>query len=150
MRMRSTAFLVDCERLFDRATVRIALVAHTFDPKHDLGAWLDGRIDESAQDLMRADAEYVADRKEVDLSDPRLDSYQFLLALPPNQVLPALVAFNQCPFDERKAFFALLIEDIPVQECLDAGMGPPELLRERCLNALGAVLLDPLKKEGML
>lgn len=144
-RMREKAWLVDVDRVYQRAVANLALGPGTYfgpeDGNGEIDRAIERCIDHAIEQVVRSDEEEVSSgTTEHDPADSR---FEFLIegfAVRAAQTRAASVAFNALPSDARSAFFALLIELRTVDDCLASGFGPPERLRENCLRGLRALL----------
>ena len=129
VRMRRRAVLVDDERLFERALLRAAFAARTWDDSETLVAWLDERADEAIDDLLWQDEEGLrAGAESLEGWDERYTFLVYMLGIEPRLARRAAVAFNGLDQRIRSAFFTLLIEEKSVDECVALGYGPKEQL----------------------
>jgi hypothetical protein len=139
-RLRARFLLLDAERVFQRTCARVAYSAATGEPPaaEQLSSWFQARIDEAARDCLAADERALADGRAV-AEDPE-HYLQFLwnFLVPPEHLLFASVQFHGLPEHTRRCFFALLMEQCSVSECLARGLGPEEQLRKEVLRALEA------------
>lgn len=128
-RQRERAFLLDTDRVFERALLRTAFAADTWRDGEPLEPWLVQRVDEAIDDLLLQDES--EHRQSPTLSDEWDERYVFiiyLLGIEPRFARRACVGFNGLGAPARRAFFALLIEERSVDECVAAGHGPRERL----------------------
>jgi hypothetical protein len=114
-RLEADALLLDAERVLLRAQGLCALRAAAWRGEPELGRWLDERVEEALAAVLAEDG---AGEREA------LEPFVASLASDPRALSAACARFNRLPFDQREAFFALV---------LDAA-GPDALARERKLS----------------
>jgi hypothetical protein len=139
-RLRETFFLIEPERLQERALARVAVIGARARPV-ELGApWLLEQVDHAIHRIIDEDREEELARPfDCDPEDPRFYFLRSGYIVKPRFARAAALAFNALPERPRKGFFRLLIERLPVADCLALGWEPEELRRDvwRCLGALG-------------
>lgn len=141
IRARARAHLVDLDRLVHRTIAHLGIVGPIYDGEPPLDAWLDECIDHAIDQLLREDTlEEREGRTAIDSWDARYSFLTLMVAVPPRFTRRACVTFNSLAPENRLAFFKLVIECESVEECLAAGMGPPETLRGRCMSGIRALL----------
>jgi hypothetical protein len=137
---RRLSYLIDVERVRRRAVSRIALLAPLGLTCDDLAAWIDACVEEVIEGCVEEDR---ARARGASLLTPRqTDDYAFMswmFGLGQERALHAAAAFNDQSPLVRQTFQALVIEGRSVQACIDAGLGPPEALRERLRHVLASV-----------
>ena len=144
LRMREKAWLIDVDRVYQRVVANLALDPSVYLEGSDLqqiDAGLKRCIDHSIDQMVRADEEEV--QSGTTEHDPDDSRFAFLIegfAVPGRHTREASVGFNGLSSGARAAFFALLIEVRTVDECLEDGFGPPDRLRQNCLQGLRALL----------
>ena len=142
-RLRETWYLLEPDRVCDRALGVIAVAAKRDEPAEDLEAWAITQIDRTIAQLVHADAE--AERRSPGLLSDEERKFPLLtqsLFLDPELVRTASVAFNALPPLPRRAFFELLIEGADVEECVERGPWNHDELYVAVHAALAAVGLD--------
>ncbi|MEO0649978.1 MAG: hypothetical protein AAFZ65_04805 [Planctomycetota bacterium] len=132
--------LLDAERVFVRTATRIAYRASLGSEPGAAAraAWYYERLDEAVGDCLRQDEARLARSEFSREIFEEHAQFHWTFFVPEEAVLRAAVRFNGLPRLTRKSFFALLIERRSVDECVRAGLGPPERLRSRVLAALNA------------
>ncbi len=138
-RVHERHYLIDAERLFERSLLRVAQMAPALKRETRFEPWLLERVDVAIGDLLRQDHERVLSG---DLPW-RTEHHGFIeewMRFEPAQALCAAVRFNGLSDGPRRAFFGLLVDTRSVAECLEAGLGPPEVLRENGQRAVTALL----------
>jgi hypothetical protein len=142
-RLRETWFLLEPDRVYEKALAVIAVAAKRDDPAEDLEAWTTAQIDRTIERLVRADQE--AEHANPGFSSDEERNFPLLtdsLFIDPELVRPATVAFNSLPPLPRRAFFELLIETVDVAECVERGPWNHDGLYEAIHTALAAIGLD--------
>lgn len=135
--VRERAVLVDVERVVEGA---VGLVADA-GPEPDAGDLIEISLTEALDRCLDEDRELVQSGRPLCPSEE--GRYAFLVAmfgLTRDQAPASAVAFNRLPDVVRRAFFAVCVEEWEIGECVEAGMGPLEVLRGRVSMALGAAL----------
>lgn len=139
-RLRERALFLNLERLRLRTVARIALGGPCASDSAGGETWLEARIDEAVDDLVRKPRQISEQR-----ANPRREEDAAESPFGPEHVLHGLSAawFNALDDEARRAFFAVFIDGDSIDGCLAAGLGPPSLLRKRLRRACQA-LLDEL------
>lgn len=140
-RVRERCLVLDPDRAFDESVFNVVALSLLLERRDDFDAWLLARVDEALDNLVRRDSEALR-RGALDDEQVR-ESGEYLagcLGLPADEALAAATRFNRLPWRTRRAFFALLVEQRTVADCLRAELGPRDDLRERTLRALEALL----------
>ena len=140
-RARERCLVLDPDRVFDESIFNVVALSVVLEERDDFDAWLLERVDEALENLVRRDSEALR-RGVLDTARVR-ESSEYLtgcLGLPAGEGLAAATRFNRLPFRTRRTFFALLVEQRPLEDCLRAGLGPREDLRERAIGAVEAIL----------
>jgi hypothetical protein len=142
-RLRETWYLLEPDRVCDRALPVIAFAARSSEPPEDLEAWTFAQIDRTIAQLVRADAEAERTRPGI-LTDEerRFPLLTQSMYLHPDLVRTASVAFNALPPLPRRAFYELLIEGMDVHECVERGPWNHDELYIAIHESLAAVGLD--------
>jgi hypothetical protein len=63
-----------------------------------------------------------------------------LVGIPDERALEAAVRFNSQPLRTRKSFALLLLDHWTIAQCLEAGYGPLEELKQRAQTGVTALL----------
>lgn len=140
-RARERCLLLDPDRVFDEGIFNVVALSVLLEERDDFDAWLLERVDEALDNLVRRDSEALR-RGVLDDGEVR-ESGEYLsgcLGLSAGEGLAAATRFNRLPFRTRRTFFALLVEQLPLEDCLRVGLGPRDELRERALRAVEAIL----------
>jgi DNA-directed RNA polymerase specialized sigma24 family protein len=124
-----------------RALARAAHGAPRYRGSPPLAVWLRTCIDRSIDDLLDEDRD---EERSFSLTDGELEHpYAFiadLLQCEPELARSACVAFNALPREDRRTFFAIVIERTPLVRFVAQGNGPPMKVKEslrRAFRALG-------------
>ncbi len=142
-RLREHWFLLDPDRLQHRALAVCAHAAAKEPPPSELGDWALAKIDLAIEQLVRADLE--AERAHPELVSDEEKEFLLLtecLAIEPELVRAASVAFNALDELPRRAFFELMIEGREVPEVIEAGPWDEDGLYRAIQLALAALGLD--------
>jgi hypothetical protein len=140
-RLEEEALLLSLHRLHLRALARAAHGAPRYRGSPPLAVWLRTCIDRSIDDLLDEDRD---EERSFSLTDGELEHpYAFiadLLQCEPELARSACVAFNALPREDRRTFFAIVIERTPLVRFVAQGNGPPMKVKEslrRAFRALG-------------
>jgi hypothetical protein len=142
-RIRETYFVLDPDRVFERALVLVASGMEQ-EPERCTGQeWLVARIDRAIRAVLELDRDQ--ERSGIPPEHPEEHFRLFVEAFfvePPLARLPS-VRLNGLDERIRKGFYKLLLDGLPLEDCLAMGLGPPERLQLDILLALQAIgLLD--------
>ena len=141
--VRAAARLLEVDRVHLRTLARVALAAPRYAGDPEFGVWVEARVEEAMEDLLRADREELRQGNAV--LEPWDARFAFLtqsFGVPPGATLRASVAFNSLAPAVRRAFFRVVVEGKSVERCLAEGLGPRDELRERCRQAFRALFGD--------
>jgi hypothetical protein len=108
------------------------------------GEWIDGRMEESLEDLLIEDEE--AYEEGHDQPDPEEPRHRYLInwfKIEPYTVLAAATRFNSLPELERKSFFEIFVQNKAMDDCLGTGLGAPKEIRQQAEKALRAIIDPP-------
>src|SRR5262245_15046119 len=139
-RLREVWFLLDPERVYNRAVGVCATAAAREDPPEDLAAWAHAKIDLAIEQLVREDLE--EERAHPEFVSEEAKAFPLLtdsLMLDPELVRAASVAFNTLDPLPRRAFFELMIEGREIGECIESGPWDEDGLYEAIQTALATV-----------
>ena len=140
-RLRAGAWLLGADRVHLRCLARVARAALHYRGAPGLDAWLDLQVDDAVLDLLREDCE--AQSRGRAPSAVELEAYVALgrpLGLEPESMRAVCVAFNRLCEDERRSFYAWVLEGRALDEAArQAGVPTAELAR-RARRALEVVL----------
>ncbi len=142
-RLREVWFLLDPERVYNRALGVCAKAASREDPPEDMEAWARTKIDLAIEQLVREDLE--EERAHPEFVSEEVKAFPLLtesLMLDPDLVRSASVAFNSLAPLPRRAFYELLIEGREVPELIEAGPWNEDGLYQAIQTALATVGLD--------
>lgn len=142
--IREQAYLVDIERVVQKVMIYLARDSSSFTEGVDLNRWLELRTGPICRLVLEKDAQAWA--KNSEWLPPDYVEMCHMLTLPPHRLMRSLTDFHRQPFEIRQAFFQLLILTKSPIQVLAEGLGPPWLLRERCLYACKALYLTPHEK----
>ena len=143
-RARGDAFLIDPDRLFAQVLACVAQAPKPMRSTQDgdagssLDTWIDAQIDDAIGVLVSEDRESLLDGGEL----PSAQAHAFMtqaFGVAPSTGLAASVAFNGLQENARRAFVALFINSRSVPECLEAGLGSTEELKQYAQEALHAL-----------
>jgi hypothetical protein len=142
-RLRETFFVLDPERVFERALAEVAVTIELEGAGCAEPAGLLAAVDRAIQSVLERDR-----REEHDGIPPADPDKHFAVFIdccfiePPMARLSS-VRFNALDPRVRHGFLRLLVEARPLEEVLAMGLGPPERLQLDILHALKAIgLLD--------
>jgi hypothetical protein len=142
-RIRELYFVLDPDRVFELALAMVA-VGIEIEPEHCAQAeWLTRTIDRAIERTLERDRE--EENAGVPAENPEEHFRLFVEALFVEPPLARLAAVRLNGLEERvrKAFQHLLIDGLPLEECLEMGLGPQEQLQLDILAALEAIgLID--------
>ncbi len=116
-RIRDRAWLIDVDRVLLRSFARTARFAVRYRGDPPLELWLGERIDEALADILREDLE--AERRVEPIDVHQHAAFVALakpLGLDPARVRAACAAFNAQADDDRRTFYALVIEGRALDE----------------------------------
>jgi hypothetical protein len=144
-RLREVWFLLEPERVFQRALAVCAKGAIQDDPPADLPAWVVRKIDLAIEQLVWADREAERARPELlSAEDRTFPLMTTSLMIDPELVRSASVRFNELDPLPRRAFFELCIEGRTVAETIEPGPWNEDGLFDAIHAALGTLgLSDP-------
>jgi hypothetical protein len=138
--LRSEAYLIDPDRLYERALARIAFTA-SMASRDELGPeWLQEVVSTAIERILDEDRE--GERTSAGAPPEDDTHYRFIryaFATERGLVRSAAVRFNSLPKHARYAFFRMLVDAIPLAECLREYEGSPEQLRQDVLSGLRAL-----------
>ncbi len=137
-RLRERALLLDADLVRLRTFARIARSAPHYRGRPDLTAWLDARIDDAVKDLLREGARSTEPHAELEPSGA-WTTLARPLELEPRAALVACLNFDELPYEERRAFFELVLHRRDLDEwATEEDESPTELARRarRALNTL--------------
>lgn len=142
-RIRDTYFVLDPDRVFERALAMVAVGIEVEAESCLRPEWLVGTIDRAIERTLDHDRE--EERAGLPPENPEEHFRLFVEAFfvePPLARLSA-VRLNGLEERVRKGFQLLIVEGRPLEECLELGLGPPERLQLDILLALEAIgLID--------
>ena len=152
-RTRERYFVVDPDRVFERALSSVAVGMEIDSSGCERADWLIERIDAALRSVLEEDreAERTGARTESGFLDPKYLVFVEAFGTEPARARSAAVQFNGLDERARKAFFHLLVDGESVEACLQRGLGPPDRLRNDVLTALWALgHLDDAELKSML
>jgi len=154
-RLRADALLLDGDRVHLRALARICRTSGSYRGRPGLFEWVAIAVADSVEELVRELHEQARQptRRRDDLprksdggartSSEACDAFEILagpLGLDPGSMRIACAAFDVLPFEDRAAFFDLVLESKDLDACARAiGVNASEIAR-RARRALDAVL----------
>jgi hypothetical protein len=144
-RIRERYFVIDADRVFERALalVAVGITVEIEKKKCATMEWQVEIVDRAISLTLDQDREEEASG--LPANDPEKHFRLFVEAFFREPALARTAAVRLNGLDERvrKGFYMLLLDGLPVENCLAAGLGPPERLQHDILIALQAVgLLD--------
>jgi len=104
-RIRARALLVEVEHVCLRAQALCSWHASSWRGEPELERWLDLRVEEAL-------AAVVAEEPWEGEGDPPLASFAAPLCLDPRDLARACARFNRLPFEQREAFFAVVLDAV--------------------------------------
>jgi len=142
-RLAARALLLDLERVLARALAVCAQRACAWRGAPELERWLAERIDEAIEDALAEDAGAWSERDAASGGGPWA-VFAAPLDLDPRALFEGCARFNRLPFEQREAFFLLVLEGASSDDvCRARGLSLSEFAR-RARGALdvlrGAVL----------
>lgn len=142
-RLREVWFLLEPDRVYERALLVCADATVADDAPEDSTAWAVSKIDLAIEQLVHEDRRAEFDHPEV-LSDVDKDFPLLVecLLLDPELVRAASVAFNALEPLPRRAFFELLIVGRDVGEVIENGPWDEDGLYDAVQTALATLNLD--------
>lgn len=145
LRLLELAYLMDADRVVERAQLWVARKAHRYEG--GLGDWLVAQIDRAVADLLVVDRKEVEDGlRSLDESDSRYSFMTDQFAVLPEETLIAAVRFNDLPEPYRRALFALVIRNRPLEECIaDGTLGTKEEMAFRTCYALEMIMFGDVE-----
>lgn len=137
-RIRERFYLLDPERVFERALSRVALMASKTPAEELSREWLLAQVDHSIQRVLEEESE--EERRSPYDCDPEDPRYQMLreIFIEGCFARTASWAFNRLPERPRVAFHYLCLEQRSVDECLKLGVWDDDTLYEDIWRALAA------------
>jgi hypothetical protein len=142
-RMRERAFVLDPDRLFERALIAVAIGMELEPQRCSNEGWLLERVDLALRVLLERDR----DAEEHGLPPERPNEHYRLFVqaffVDPLLARRSSVRYNALEERIRRGFQLLILDGLPLDEVLARGMGPPERLQLDILLGLKAIgLLD--------
>lgn len=147
-RLRDQAMLVSIDRLYLRSAARIAHAASAYRGEPALDVWLGRMISISIRELLEEEREWIragsgGETEQVGLFAPLAAA----LGMEPGLLRRGCVAFNAQSYDVRRAFWALVIENVPLERFVEEeGCSRAQALRrlQRATRAIGVNPERPL------
>ena len=139
-RLREQGFILDPIRSFERALREVAFDVALAGAEHLHPDFLQTSVDRALAWLVNFDAE--AERNSNGRPPFDNEPYEFVFrafGARREGARLATVEFHKLPHRARLAFFALLVDEYTVEECLDLGMWDRHTLRRDCWEALRAL-----------
>lgn len=141
VRLRETCRLLDGERVALRAMARVARFAPRYRGRPSFEDWLKERCDEAIADLMDEEREFLFHpRRAPRQSDSALHVLAEPLGIDPKDARRACVALNSRSFEERDAFFALVLEAGSLDQIARERGTDPTTIAKRARRALLAII----------
>lgn len=121
-RVRERALLLDLDAVLLRALALCSLHAATWRGEPELERWLEVRVEESLAAVLAEDPEDTRGEPLTPVAAP--------LALDPRALARACARFNRLAFEQREAFFALVLDGVVADRLARARkLSLPELAR---------------------
>jgi len=142
-RIRERCFLLDPDRVFERALLLVAVGIETEPEACTRADWLVERIDRAIRSVLDRDGE--EERAGIPAERPFEHFRVFVECcfLEPGLARLASVRWNGLGQRAREGFYRLIVEGRPLEEVLALGLGPPERLQRDILTGLQAIgLID--------
>ncbi|HED65444.1 MAG TPA: hypothetical protein ENJ09_07800 [Planctomycetes bacterium] len=147
--LKRECLIMDPQRLYEQALVEVAADASlcTIDDLHP--DWVDDSIRRACQRTLHRDA---LEQERGENAPPEARRFEFLYqayCVPGGYGRLASVTFNALPFETRRTFFALFIDDLLPDEAVARGVGSYESMRYDvwdCLSAL-QIVTEEAKEE---
>ena len=141
-RLRARAYLLEADRVFLRSLARVARYAPRYRGEPELAIWLAERVDEALLDLLDEDREGAA------LAEDTLAGLARPLGLDPAAMRAACARFHALPEEERRTFFALVVEGRDLDELArDSGESATGIARRARHALLTVILRTPPRKK---
>lgn len=122
-RITERALLLDVERALLSAQALCALHAASWRGEPALARWLDQRVEEALATVLSEES------LEADSAEP-LELFAAPLALDPRDLARACARFNRLSFEQREAFFALVLDGVAADRLARSrGLSLTELAR---------------------
>lgn len=138
-RIRDRHFVLDPDRVFERA-LSVVAVGVDLDGSDCLeDGWLEARIDQAIRHVLDRDIE--AEQAGIPAESPETHHAVFVQAFfrPPHLARLSSVRLNALSDRIRKGFYHLILEGRPLEEVLAMELGTPDQLQEDILRALQAI-----------
>ena len=140
LRLRDQALLIDFDRLLERSLAAVAIAASRSSADEFIPEWLLGQVDLVIRGILAEDAEEERLAPGSPPRDPKYYRFVYLAyAVEVGLVRTATVNFNALPIDARQAFFLLLVDGRPVDDCVRELGTTRGKLREDTLDGLRAL-----------
>lgn len=140
-KIRECAVILDLERFENQSIARVARGLQLEAPPEFTAEWIDERLSEAIEDLLRKDAERLEQGHRDGI--PMCDASAFLtqgLGLDPDEAHARIVAYNAMPRTNRRAFFAIAVDNIELEELVGTEWKTMAELREAMIVALETIL----------
>jgi len=144
-RLRARAYLLEADRVFLRSLARVARYAPRYRGEPELALWLAGMVDEALLDLLDEDREGAAPAPPA---DDTLAGLARPLGLDPGAMRAACARFHALPEEERRTFFALVVEGRDLDALArDSGESATAIARRARKALLTVILRTPPRKK---
>ena len=130
-------------RVFEQSVFRVTAMSAVLDPKEDLKEWLLCQVDLAIDMVLRRDQEALQENGLP--SESVAESAEYLsriFGFEPAVSLRASARFNQLSPSVREAYMALMVERRSLEECVEAGMGTAEALKQRVREGAAVILAE--------
>ena len=142
--VRERAYLIEPQRLYERALVRIAHLAPSLGRQAWPEGWVGTCIEGALRQLLVEDEE--ANAQGIVPDEPFQSPWAFLaswFAVEGHLLLAASVRFNSLPEVARQVFFAIVIKAERPEDCISRGMGSKARLQDELEVAFRALFILP-------
>ncbi|HEX6883244.1 MAG TPA: hypothetical protein VF530_07665 [Planctomycetota bacterium] len=138
-RIREACYVLDPERVYERALAEVAVSLEVDGERCAEEAWLSACVDRAVQSVLERDQR--EEHEGVPSLQPEKHYPLFIEAcqLEPGLARLASVRFNALAPRVRRGFQKLVVEGLPLAEVLALDLGPPEQLQLDILHALQAI-----------
>ena len=134
-------YILDPERVYQKAMAYVAHRAAAKEPDRGKAAWFDSCIDAAIRSILTEDREMERAGHSPGLNEDWAHEHLArMFQIPLGLARKASVQFNDLPDLDRRAFFDLIVKGIPPEEVMAMKYGTRRELRLgvlRCLEAVG-------------
>jgi hypothetical protein len=142
-RLREQAWLLDADRIELRTLARCARYAPRYQGRPELATWVAEHVSAAIEELLQEESESEHGAESAGDVPAAFVTLARPLGLEPSSMRRACAHFNRLAFEERRAFFDLLILGRALDELArESGVGATQIAR-RARRALDVVLHGP-------